>query len=323
MLQKSWQAITQSKELGALLVLAAFVLVFSVASPRFATLSSITSILTIAAEVGIVAIGVSMLMIAGEFDISVGSVMAVATLVFCWLANAGVAGPFALVICMLLCAAIGALNGLLTLKLKIPSFIVTLGAMMFWRGLHSYLTDGFPVMYDEAAYGRDASFLGILGGNPFSMFHMTIVWFLVLGIAFHYVLTSSVFGNHLQAVGGDKEAARNAGVRVHRIKLTGFILCSVLAGLAGVLNLSRYRASQGLLGVGMELESIAASVIGGNELSGGNGTVLGTVLGAILTSVIKTGLIDQGVSPYLYLPLNGVIIILAVVLNQLLARMRR
>ena len=194
---------------------------------------------------------------------------------------------------------------------------------MFWRGLHSYLTDGFPVMYEEEAFTRDAWFLGMLGGNPFAMFHMTVVWFIVLGLVFQFLLTSSVFGNHLQAVGGDREAARNAGVRVNRVKMTSFILCSTLAGLAGVLNLARYRASQGLLGVGMELESIAASVIGGNELSGGSGTILGTLLGAMLTSVIKTGLIDQGVSPYLYLPLNGVIIILAVVLNKMIARVRR
>ena len=90
-----------------------------------------------------------------------------------------------------------------------------------------------------------------------------------------------------------------------------------------MLNLARYRASQGLLGVGMELESIAASVIGGNELTGGTGTIFGTLLGSILTSVIKSGLIDQGVSPYLYLPLNGVIIILAVVLNKMLGRFRK
>ncbi len=318
-----WQAFKQSKELAALIVLTVFVLVFSLASDRFATLNTATSILTVAAEVGIVAIGVSMLMISGEFDISVGSVMAMTTLVFCWLANWGLPGPLAFIASLMLCAAIGTVNGLLTLKLRIPSFIVTLGAMMFWRGLHSYLTDGFPVMYEADAYERDAQFLGLLGGNPFAMFHMTIVWFLLLGILFQFLLTSSVYGNHLQAVGGDCEAARNAGVKVNRIKLTSFVLCSSMAGLAGLLNLARFRASQGLLGMGMELESIAASVIGGNELSGGTGTIFGTVLGAILTSVIKTGLIDQGVSPYLYLPLNGVIIILAVVLNQMLVRYRR
>ena len=175
----SWQALTQSKELGAFIVLGAFVLVFSLASDRFASLNSVTSILTVAAEVGIVAIGVSILMISGEFDISVGSVMAVATLVFCWLANGGVPGPLAFVSSLLLCAAIGVVNGALTLKLRIPSFIVTLGAMMFWRGLHSYLTDGFPVMYEEEAFTRDAWFLGMLGGNPFAMFHMTVVWFIV------------------------------------------------------------------------------------------------------------------------------------------------
>ena len=297
--------------------------VFSIASDRFATLNTATSILTVAAEVGIVAIGVSILMISGEFDISVGSVMAISTLLFCWLANWGMPGPYAFFVTLAFCAMIGATNGLLTLQLKIPSFIVTLGAMMFWRGLHSYVTNGFPVMYQDEAYSRDEQFLEILGGNPFAMFHMTILWFVLLGVLFHLLLTSTVFGNHLLAVGGDRVAARNAGIRVNRVKMTGFIVCSTLAGLAGVLNLARYRASQGLLGMGMELESIAASVIGGNELTGGTGTIIGSMLGAILTSVIKSGLIDQGVSPYLYLPLTGVIIILAVVLNKMFLRFRK
>ena len=289
--------LSRHPELGVAIVLLVVGLYFSLTSSSFLTVMSATSMLTVAAEVGIVAIGVSLLMIGGEFDISVGSVMAVATLVFCELANRGSPALVSLTVTVLACAAIGFINGLITLKLKIPSFIVTLGAMMFWRGLHSYLTDGFPVMYATEAQERDAWLLNTLGGNP--------------------------FGNQLMATGGSVESARNAGVRVGRHKMTCFILCSVFAGMAGVMNLARFKASQGLLGVGMELEAIAACVIGGNVLTGGVGTILGTLIGSILIAVIRTGLIDQGVSPYLYPPLTGVVIVLAVVMNTMILRMRR
>ena len=310
-------------ELGVAIVLLIVGLYFSLASSSFLTVMSTTSMLTVAAEVGVVAIGVSLLMIGGEFDISVGSVMAVATLVFCELANQGCPALVSLLVTVLACAAIGSINGLITLKLKIPSFIVTLGAMMFWRGLHSYLTDGFPVMYAAEAQQRDAWLLNVLGGNPFAMLHMTVVWFLILALVSHLVLRNTAFGNQLMATGGSADSARNAGVRIQRHKLTCFILCSVFAGMAGVMNLARFKASQGLLGVGIELEAIAACVIGGNVLTGGVGTILGTLLGSILIAVIRTGLIDQGVSPYLYPPLTGVVIVLAVVINTAILRMRK
>lgn len=319
------QLIVRYPEIGVLIVLGLIVAVFTFFSDNFLNLSSLTSMFTVAAEVGIVAIGVSMLMISGEFDISVGSVMCIATLIFCYLANNVVTAPVALVITLAACAIIGLITGLITLRLKIPSFITSLGMMMLWRGMHNYLTDGFVVQYADEALQRDQGFLNILGGNPIDalpMFHMTCVWFVVLMLIFFFVLTKTKYGNHVFATGGNQEAARNAGVKVNKVKLINFVICAALAGFAGAANLARYKTSQGQLGVGLELEAIAACVIGGNLLMGGAGTIIGTFIGAVLMSIIRTGLIILGISSYLYLPITGVIIILAVVLNTFIRKLR-
>ena len=194
---------------------------------------------------------------------------------------------------------------------------------MFWRGLHNYLTEGFVVYYQEEALTRDAGFLMAMGGNPFKglpMFHMTCIWFTLLAAMFHFILNHTRYGNHVLATGGSPEATRNAGVNVNRIKLINFTLCGMLAGLAGAANMARYQGSQGQLGIGLELEAIAACVIGGNLLMGGIGSIIGTFIGALLMSVIRTGLITLNISTYLYLPITGIIIISAVVLNTLIRR---
>ncbi|MBI4584644.1 MAG: ABC transporter permease [Planctomycetes bacterium] len=309
-------------EIGVLIVLCLFMAYFGGTSPKFLGAESLTAMLTAASEVGMIALGVSILMISGEFDISIGSVMGFSTLIFCWLANSGVPAVAAMPLTLAACALVGVLNGLITLRLGIPSFITTLGTMLFWRGLHSYITEGFVIMYDSTALERDRPFLNLLGGNPFSMFHMTSLWFVVLTISLHLVLVRTAYGNHVFATGGNREAARNAGVKVDLVKLFNFMLCSLLAGFTGTANLARYASSHGQLGAGIELEAIAACVIGGNELAGGAGSIIGTFMGAILMSIIRTGLIGQGVSPYLYLPLTGLIIIAAVVLNKLIRRWR-
>ena len=316
---------TRFPETGVLIVFLIFGCVFSFSSDNFLTLDSITSMFTVAAEVGIIAVGVSILMISGEFDISVGSIMCFSTLIFCWLVNNFVAAPIALIITLLVCAAMGLLTGLVTLKLKIPSFIASLGMMMFWRGMHNHLTNGFPLVYSEAALQRDAGFLKILGGSPIQslpMFHMTCLWFIILMLVFYFILNKTRYGNSVFATGGNKDAARNAGVKVNRVKLINFMICAALAGFAGTANLARYKSSQGQLGTGMELEAIAACVIGGNLLMGGAGSIIGTFIGAVLMSMIRTGLIILGVSSYLYLPITGVIIIAAVVMNTFIRKVR-
>ena len=298
-------------ELGVSAALLFFAVIFASFTPGFASLESITAILTVAAELGIIAVGVTFLMISGEFDISVGSVLLLSTYVFTTIANRGVATQLAFLVTMLVCTMVGALNGLITLKLQIPSFITTLGSMMFWRGLVIFLTGGFSLTYQGSL-----SFIQFLGGNPFSMFRNSVIWFVLLTIVFHFVLTRTRYGNWVYATGGNAEAARNVGVPVIRVKMINFALCSLLAGIAGITNLARFMVVQGQLGTLKELEAIAAAVIGGNLLTGGKGSILGTFVGAVFISMLRTGLIMMGYSSYLYMPVTGIIIVIAVILNR-------
>jgi simple sugar transport system permease protein len=302
-------------EVGALTGLLMIIIFFSLSSPKFLTVSSITAMFTLASELGIIAIGASFLMISGEFDLSVGSVFALSTLIFTRLANIGVHPLLAFLLSLMISALLGSLNGIITIKMHIPSFITTLGTMMLWRGVLLYVTGGFPV-----SWNADKGFLYLLGGRLFAGLRITGVWFVVLTLIFMVLLNKIRYGNWVFATGGNLEAARESGVNVERVKLTNFTLCGLLAGLSGTCNLARYLISQPMLGSGMELEAIAASVIGGNLLMGGYGSILGTFLGALLMGIIRTGLIMVGVAPYLYSALTGIIVIIAVIVNTTVRR---
>lgn len=305
------QMIRRIPEVGIFSTLVILVAIFSIGAEHFRTVDSYTSILTVAANVGIVALGVGFLMIAGEFDISVGSVYLIATLFFAQMANAGVVPWLAFGVTLGLCAGIGLINGLITINLRIPSFVVTLAAMMFYRGLHIILTRGFSV-----SYKADPAFLDVVAGITFSLMRNTVIWWIALAIVLQIVLTKTRYGNWVLATGGDAAAARNSGVPVSRVKVVNFCLCSLLAGFAGAANMARFMTSQSQLGMGMEFEAITAAVIGGTLLMGGRGSMVGAVLGAIFVSVIRSGLIFFGYSSYIYMPVTGIILMLAVIINR-------
>lgn len=297
-------------EFGAFAGLFLTIAFFSLSSNKFFTINSITAMFTLAAEVGIVALGMSFLMISGEFDLSVGSIFALSTLIFVRFANFGILPPIAFLLTLVICTFIGALNGIITVKFQIPSFITTLGTLMLWRGVVLYITGGFTVPYQA-----DKDFLFLLGGRIFAGLRMTGLWFLLLTFVLSFVLTKTQYGNWVFAVGGNLNAARASGVNVEKVKIMNFALCSLFASISGTCNIPRYVMSQPMLGTGMELEGIAASVIGGNLLTGGFGSIFGTFLGALLMGIIRTGLISIGVAPYLYKALTGIVLIVAVVIN--------
>jgi simple sugar transport system permease protein len=183
--------------------------------------------------------------------------------------------------------------------------------MMLWRGVLLYITGGFPVSYEA-----DKTLLYFLGGRVFEGLRATGIWFVILTILFIVILGRTRYGNWVLATGGNRDSARTSGVDIDRVKLINFTLCSLLAGFSGTANLARYLISQPMLGSEMGLEAIAASVIGGNLLTGGYGSILGTFLGALLMGIIRTGLISVGVEPYLYMTFTGLILITAVIINM-------
>ncbi|HXF68175.1 MAG TPA: ABC transporter permease [Thermoflexus sp.] len=302
-------------EVGALAGFLAVFLAFSIVAPYFLTLDSLAGIMTIAAELGLVAIGVTLLMIAGEFDLSVGSVLGVSAMAFALMARAGIPHLVAFLAALGLAAAIGALNGWVVTRGRLPSFIVTLGSMMFWRGMLLAVTGGFPIAYEEKSLLMFA-----LSGRLPGGFHASAIWFLVIAWIATVVLTRTPFGNAVFAAGGNPQAARALGVEVARVKRIGFILTAVLAALAGIIQFSRFGSVDPLRGEGIELEAIAATVTGGTLLTGGYGSVVGTVLGALIVGMVRNGLVLAGAPAYWYRAFIGLVLVGAVIINLRIRR---
>lgn len=300
-------------EVGAFLGLLIIFIVFSVMSPNtFLSFDNIGSILTSAASLGIVAIGVTFLMTSGEFDLSVSSTYAIIPMILAFLVNSGI-NPIIGLLAALLCAVlIGSTNALITIKGGIPSFIVTLGMMMFIRGIIFAVTGGIPVTY-EGNMGL-ISFLNMRFGG--SSFRIIIFWFIGLVILFAVILRHTKYGNWVFATGGNKLTARIMGIDTQKVKFINFIIASVLAGLAGIIGLGRFMVVEATLGRNLELEAIAASVIGGTHLMGGYGTIIGTAIGVSLVGMVRSGLVLVGAPSYWYRAFVGLILIIAVLVNK-------
>ncbi len=286
-------------------------IVFTLLSDRFLTLDNFVGIFTVTSELGIIAIGICFLMIAGEFDLSVGSVFAVAPMVGALLANQGLPMSLAFVAGIIVAALIGLLNGLIVIKARIPSFIATLGAMMFFRGLLLAVSGGFPIVYK----GEDLSFLNALGGKMFGGMRASGVWFIVGTAILSLILTETRYGNHVSAVGGNPGTAKAVGINVNKVKVINFMICSACAGLAGFTMFGRFQSIDPTAGMELELEAIASSVIGGALLTGGYGSIIGAFLGAFLIGVVRSGLILAGAPSYWYKGFIGVILVVSVIVN--------
>ena len=299
-------------ELGVLLSLLAVCFGFTLASRQFLTLETWGNILTVSAETGLLAAGVTLLMITREFDLSIGSNFALSSMLVATLVRQQHFPPAAAILVGIAAgAAVGALNGWVTGATGIPSFITTLGAVMFWRGVVLAFTGGWPITLDEkpAFFGWLA---GPIGNSEFAM--SALVWLLVS--FFSYVLLHHTrFGNWTFATGGKPGAAWARGIPTGRVRITCFAFAGGLAALAGIIQFARLGSMSPTDGVGLELEAISATVIGGTSLMGGRGTVLGTVLGALLMGVLATGLVLAGAPTYWFRSFVGLIIVLAVVFN--------
>ncbi|HHV62721.1 MAG TPA: ABC transporter permease [Firmicutes bacterium] len=310
MLVKRLRGILQVKETSSFIMLLAAVLLFFLLSPRFLSLNNIAVILEALPEVGILAAGVTMLMISGEFDLSVGSVFAFCPVVMVSLADLGLNIWLAMFVSLALCCCIGAFNGLVTLKIKIPSFITTLGGMMLWRGIVLLITEGFPPEFPSEASTLRAVLVGQVG-----LIRLSLLYFVALVFILWVVLERTRFGNWTFATGGNPATARVLGIDPRAIKFRNFVLTSFLAGLSGLIQASRLRAVLPSAGQNYELDAIAAAVIGGTQLSGGVGSVIGGAIGALLIRIIDNGLVMAGAPGYWFRVFIAIVLILAVILN--------
>ena len=260
------------------------------------------------AVVAIAAFGMTWVILLGEIDLSVGSIIAVAGMVGAQSLALGTGFPAALLITIIAGAILGAVNGLLTARLLLPSFIVTVATMSIYRGLVSLPTGGAPLMISDPNWQA-------IGASHFLGVPLIIWILLVLFLANHIALSMTVFGRETYLTGGNREAALYSGIRVNRIKIIIFTLSGVMSAIAGILLSSRLYSAQTNAGLSYELDAIAAAVLGGTSLSGGVGTMPGTLIGALIIGVLNNGMNMLSV-PYFYqLIVKGAVIIIAVWLD--------
>ncbi len=317
--------VAQYPEAVALVSFLLLLTFFALSTEGFLTPLSLSNILTFGSITGIVVVGVALLMIAGEFDLSVGSNFAVASYVFALGLNGQMPPLLALALAVGTSTLLGLLNGLVVVFGRIPSFIVTLGTLLAYRGLARALGGGKFATYKGEPPALFTWLNGPLEGlnqlfAPPANFRVSILWFLLIVAAASYLLLRTRLGNWIYATGGNPQAARAQGVPVHRVKLFCFSLAGALAGWAGVLQFAHRTSVDPLRGAGMELIAVAASVIGGVRLSGGYGTVLGAALGLLTIQMLDQGLVLMQVPIQVFQAFVGLLILLAVISNTYLAR---
>lgn len=308
---------TRSQTLQKLLPFISLALLFavlSVASPYFLTGTNLASVIRQTAVINIMALGMTLVIVSGGIDLSVGSI----------LAFAGVLGTMTMVetgsvplgiLAGVLCGALwGCANGLMIASLRIPPFIVTLGTLGIVRGLTLVISGGLPVV----GLPKEHGFLGegTIGPAPF-----VLVVLVLCAVITHFALHGTKLGRYTYAIGSNESAAVYAGIPVARYKVAIYAICGLLSGLAGMIETSRLMTGQPTAGVSYELQVIAAVVIGGGSLTGGEGTVIGTLIGAFIMGLLSNGSDLLGVNPYWQQVIIGAIIILAVALDE--ARKRR
>jgi ribose/xylose/arabinose/galactoside ABC-type transport system permease subunit len=302
--------------LVAALLIAAF---FSIATPVFLTSYNIFNLLRQTAQLGIISMAMTMLIVSGEFDLSVGAIYAVTGVVAgilaaklginIWIAAlAGVAAGLAL----------GFLNGLLIAVTRINSFIATLSTMMVYRGIALVLSQGQPIGFQLSFF---MDFFG--RGELFGVVPVPVFWMLGWGVAMYLVMHRTAFGVKVFATGDNREAADLAGIKTMRVKQVGFLVTSLAAGLSAVISLSFLKTVTPTQGTGLELEAIAAAVIGGTAMSGGVGSILGTFLGTFIMAEVRTGLVLLGTDAYVQDAFVGLVIALAVIINVRLSTRKK
>jgi ribose transport system permease protein len=287
--------------------------------PEFFTASNLIELLRQIATTGIIAVAMTFLIIAGEFDISVGSIVGFAgVLMAVLIAQMGWNPWLAFAITLGAGTLIGGVNAFFVIVVGIPSFIVTLATLSLWRGAAILVSGGWPISV-RAAY-PDSSVIQVVTGSDIAGVHVHVIWLIAIAIIGEWVLTSTRFGAHVYATGGNPQAARVMGINTRRIKLICFVMTGLTSALAAGLLLGFLKSAQPLAGASLELEVIAAVIIGGTLLYGGAGRVSGTILGAFLMGMIRNGLILAGASAYWQEVAVGFVILVAVSADMTMRR---
>ncbi len=298
-------------EVGVLIPLLGFVIIFYVINPVFLSIENVTTMLRAMSFVGVIALGQTLLMISGAFDLSVGSTAGLAAIICSYaMARMNLPIPVAVLAGLGVGALVGLVNSFSVLKLGVPAFISTLGMMYIAKGITFLISKGYTI------YPLPEAVKTFGTAEPLST-SWSFVIFIILAVIAHIVLSKTTFGRKLYAVGGNPEVARLAGISPAKIQMTGFILVGMCASLGGMLLMARIVTGNPTIGLGWEMNVIAGVVIGGVSLFGGSGSIPGAFLGLLIMQVVTNGLVVVNVDPYWQTVSIGVIMIVAVAIDIL------
>ncbi len=313
-----WGRLIASRDLAILVVAFVLFLFFALANPRFLSENNLVGIARRMPTIGLVAVGMTFLMIAGEIDLSAGTSFGFLMTIIAIMVDRWTVDPWvAMIVVIFLGLFVGAANGLLVTVIRLPAFIATLGMLATLRGVANALSGGLS--YD--VFESDSPFFKIMGGNFMetripNLFIIMMVVMLIGGL----FLAKTKFGSDVYSTGGDVEAARRNGINTRFVKFMCFVLMGGLCGLAGALNYGRVMSAPVSAGAGLELQAIAAIIIGGTGLFGGRGTMFGSLVGTFFLSMLPAGLILIGVPDFWDGVALGLVILLAAGLDLLVQR---
>ncbi len=292
----------------------ALIVFFSVATSTFGTLSNLSTVSSYVAPILLVAVAEVSVLTLGEIDLSVGGVYVLSPFLVVYLNDAGLSVTLAIVATLLISIAIGCVNGLITVLLKVPSFITTLGTVFALEGFVLLSSNGIQI--NPAGEGAVTQ---VLGGWEYS----SILWALGIGVVLHIAFKRTTFGLHIVAVGGNETAAAESGIRVGAVKVACFAICSLLGGFLGLLDGYRIGSlNPGTDGLTLMFYGVAAAVVGGTALTGGRGTMIGAGIGAVVLGVLQDGFNIMGINAFAYQLVLGLAILAAMVLNIQMDRLR-
>ena len=311
-INKIFKSVVSIKEFWLIVALLIFITFLSFASPYFLTSDNLLNIFRQISIIAIIAVGGTFVIVSRGLDLSVGSLVALTGVIIAILIKANVNIVVALIIGLIAATFVGFINGLIISKIGISPIITTLAMLMILRGVSLVISGG------RSIYDLPNAF-GYIGKGYWGPIPIPVVIVFLIYILFHFLLTRTVFGRYIKAIGGNEQAANTAGINYQKIRLIVYTLAGFLTGLSGIILASRLQSGQPAAGEGLEISVIAAVLLGGASLQGGAASLLGTALGALIIGIIQNGLNLLNVSPFYQSIVKGAVILIAVLIDRVRA----
>lgn len=314
--KKKWNWIDILDRFRVFIILIIICAIASMLSDDFFTNQNIFNVMRQVSVVAIIGAGMTIVILIAGIDLSVGSVMAFSSAILAGVLTSGMSLPVAMLAAILVGTFFGLINGFLTTKGAVPAFIATLAMMVIARGLTLVYTEGYPITVNN-------DFLSYIGVGRIAGIPVPVIIMILVFALFYWILNHTTFGRYIYAIGGNEEASRLAGIPVTRIKISVYMIAGLLTGLSAIIYTSRLMSAQPNAGTGLELDAIAAVIIGGTSLMGGKGGVIGTLFGALIMGVLDNILNLLNVSPFYQNVVKGLVIIFAVLLDSRISKIKR